>query len=53
MKLTYDLRHNFAYLRICAKPDSVKTIQISDELNVVAVLLPGWASLRDNGLYAS
>ena len=35
MKLTYDLRHNFAYLRICAKPDSVKTIHISDELNVV------------------
>ena len=34
MKLTYDLRHDRAYLRLCAKPATVETIHVSDELNV-------------------
>jgi len=38
MKLTYDLRHNTAYLRICEKPTTVETVHISDEMNVVVAL---------------
>jgi len=34
MKLTYDPRYNIAYLRLHEKTGEVKTIQISDELNV-------------------
>ena len=36
MKLTYDPRHNIAYLRLQEPKDTteVETIQISDELNV-------------------
>lgn len=34
MKLTYDPRHNIAYIRIREKPQQVDTIQVSDELNV-------------------
>ena len=38
MKLTYDLRHDIAYLRICAKPATVETVHVSDELNVLVAL---------------
>ena len=38
MKLTYDLRHDIAYLRICAKPATVETVHVSDELNVEVAL---------------
>jgi uncharacterized protein YuzE len=34
MKLTYDPRHNIAYIRLREKPEQVDTIQVSDELNV-------------------
>jgi len=34
MKLTYDPRHNVAYLRLHEKTAPVETIRISDELNV-------------------
>jgi uncharacterized protein YuzE len=34
MKLTYDPRHNVAYLRLHEKTQEVETIRISDELNV-------------------
>ena len=34
MKLTYDPRHNVAYLRFQEKTAEVETIQISDALNV-------------------
>jgi uncharacterized protein YuzE len=34
MKLTYDPRHNVAYLRLHEKTREVETIRISDELNV-------------------
>jgi uncharacterized protein YuzE len=34
MELTYDPRHNVAYLRLRAKTAEVETIRISDELNV-------------------
>jgi len=34
MKLTYDPRHNIAYLRLHEKPATVETIHVSDELNV-------------------
>jgi uncharacterized protein YuzE len=34
MKLTYDPRHNVAYLRLHEKTAEVDTIRISDELNV-------------------
>ncbi|MBL7140253.1 MAG: DUF2283 domain-containing protein [Planctomycetes bacterium] len=35
MKLTYDPRHNVAYLRLHEKGDrEVETIRLSDELNV-------------------
>ena len=49
MKLTYDLRHNTAYMWICEKPayggqatPTVETVHVSDELNVV-VALDGFA----------
>ncbi|RJR51409.1 MAG: DUF2283 domain-containing protein [Desulfobacteraceae bacterium] len=34
MKLTYDPRHNIAYLRLREKPEQVDTIRVSDEMNV-------------------
>lgn len=34
MKLTYDPRHNIGYLRFHEKTAEVKTIQLSDALNV-------------------
>ncbi len=34
MKLTYDPRHNIAYMRFREKAEEVETIQVSDELNV-------------------
>ena len=34
MKLTYDPRHNVAYLRLHAKTAQVETIHVSDEINV-------------------
>jgi uncharacterized protein YuzE len=34
MKLTYDPRHNIAYLRLHEKTAEVETIRVSDELNV-------------------
>lgn len=34
MKLTYDPRHNIAYIRLAEKPAEVETLQISDELNI-------------------
>lgn len=34
MKLTYDPRHNIAYLRLQAKTTEVETIHVSDEINV-------------------
>ena len=34
MKLSYDPRHNVAYLRLQDKRAQVKTIRVSDELNV-------------------
>ncbi len=34
MKLTYDPRHNIAYLRFHEKTENVETIQISDAVNV-------------------
>lgn len=34
MKLTYDPRHNIAYIRLLGKKAEVETLQISDELNI-------------------
>jgi uncharacterized protein YuzE len=34
MKLTYDPRHNVAYIRLREKADQVETICVSDELNI-------------------
>jgi uncharacterized protein YuzE len=34
MKLTYDPRHNVAYIRLREKSGQVETICVSDELNV-------------------
>ncbi len=34
MKLTYDPRHNVAYIRLLEKKSEVETLQISDELNI-------------------
>ena len=34
MRLTYDPKHNIAYLRLHEKKVSVETIRVSDELNV-------------------
>jgi len=34
MKITYDPRHNVAYLRLEEKSAEVETIRISEELNV-------------------
>ena len=34
MKLTYDPRHNIAYLRLLEKTGEVETIRVSDELSV-------------------
>jgi uncharacterized protein YuzE len=34
MKLTYDRRHNVAYIRLREKAGEVETIGVNDELNV-------------------
>jgi uncharacterized protein YuzE len=34
MKLTYDRKHNIAYLRLRPKATEIKTMRISEELNV-------------------
>jgi uncharacterized protein YuzE len=34
MKLTYDPRHNIAYIRLREQSGQVETIRVSDELNV-------------------
>jgi len=34
MKLTYDPRHNIAYIRLAESPVEVETLHVSDELNV-------------------
>ena len=34
MKLTYDPRHNIAYLRLQEKTAQVQTLHLSDEINV-------------------
>ena len=34
MKLTYDPKHNIAYIRLHEKKESVETIRLSDEMNV-------------------
>ena len=34
MKLTYDPRHDIAYIRIRAKTAKVETIQVGDDVNV-------------------
>lgn len=34
MKLTYDPRHNIAYIRLMDKTAEVETIRVSDELNI-------------------
>ncbi len=34
MKLTYDSRHNIAYIRLQEKSAEVETIRLSEELNV-------------------
>lgn len=34
MKLTYDPKHNVAYLRLHERPPQVETVRVSDELNV-------------------
>ena len=34
MKLTYDPKHNIAYMRLHEKKGQVDTVRVSDELNV-------------------
>ncbi|MSO92414.1 MAG: DUF2283 domain-containing protein [Rhodospirillales bacterium] len=34
MHLTYDARHNVAYLRLREKTEHMQTVRVSDELNV-------------------
>jgi uncharacterized protein YuzE len=34
MKLTYDARHNIAYIQLAETSAEVETVRISDELNV-------------------
>lgn len=34
MRLTYDPRHNVAYIRLHEKAGQVETVRVSDELNV-------------------
>ena len=34
MRLTYDPRHNIAYLRLQEKTDQVKTIRVNEELDI-------------------
>ena len=34
MKLTYDPRHNIAYIRLHEKREAVETIHLSDDVNV-------------------
>jgi uncharacterized protein YuzE len=34
MKLTYDPRHNIAYIQLAESPAEIETIRVSEELNV-------------------
>ena len=34
MKVTYDPRHNIAYIRLRAKTVEVETVQVSEDLNI-------------------
>jgi uncharacterized protein YuzE len=34
MKLTYDPKHNIAYIRLHEKKEAIETIRLSDEMNV-------------------
>jgi uncharacterized protein YuzE len=34
MKLTFDPKHNVAYIRLADSPAQVQTVRVSDELNV-------------------
>ena len=34
MKLTYDRKHNMAYLRLRPRGTEIETVRVSDELNV-------------------
>lgn len=34
MRLTYDPKHNIAYLKLRDKTDSVETIRVSDEIDI-------------------
>jgi uncharacterized protein YuzE len=34
MRITYDKKHNIAYIRFREKIEEVQTLQISDELNI-------------------
>ena len=34
MKLTYNFKHNIAYIRLYEKKEAVETIRLSDEINV-------------------
>ena len=34
MKVSYDPRHNIAYIRLAEKTEQVETVKVSDELNV-------------------
>jgi len=34
MRLTYDPKHNIAYLKLRDKTDGVETIRVSDEINI-------------------
>ncbi|MBI2299893.1 MAG: DUF2283 domain-containing protein [Armatimonadetes bacterium] len=34
MRLSYDPRHNIAYLRLRERPGEVQTVQIGDDVNV-------------------
>ena len=34
MDITYDPRYNIAYIRLRRKPPGVKTVQVSEEMNI-------------------
>ena len=34
MRLTYDPKHNIAYIRLREKTEAVETVRVSDEINI-------------------
>ncbi len=34
MRLTYDPKHNIAYIRLREKTETVETVRVSDEINI-------------------